>query len=466
MSKKSIRAWLLLLVVLAALLLRVGTLGRKSLWGDEVVTLRIASMSAEDIILNRATRSDPHPPLFYLLMHYWTEPGQSEFILRLPSALAGIAAIPLLYWLVRTCSNQWSATASAWLLAVTPLHIWYSQEARMYALVCTLGLASTLSYVLTILRQEPLAWLGWIAATVAGLYTDYSMVLVVVAQIILLVPLWGIYNVRPAARWPVLIALPAALLLSTPTIYTFALDLVLAGGKAGYYLLIQSWLSGWGIDIPQPQLHMATMTMAAITMGGTIIAAYMLPGYLKKIRVRTHLVLAATAIYLAIVIASAVPRGMLLKRQLLVLLPYGLGGIATILAALPYRTRLLAALVLVTLPVTGHIVAVREQEAWRDVTQFVENNEEPQDIILFDPSWRRHDFDHYYHGDVPCQGVWEKDIPETLVNITALHRRVWLVQYTDPPGEVQRWLDKNCSLLYERTFPGVHMRLYDTEPPD
>ncbi len=466
MSKKSVRAWLLLLAVLVALLLRVGTLGRRSLWGDEVATLRIASMSAEDIILNRATRSDPHPPLFYLLMHYWTEAGQSEFILRLPSALAGIAAIPLLYWLVRTFSGQWSAIASAWLLAITPLHIWYSQEARMYALVCTLGLASTLFYALTIFRQKPLAWLGWIAVTAAGLYTDYSMVLIVVAQIIILVPLWRIYSVRLAARWPALIALPAALLLSTPTIYTFAMDLVLAGGKAGYYLLIQSWLSGWGIDIPQPQLHTVTMTMAVITMGGTIIAAYVLPSYLKKIRVRTHLVLAATAIYLAIVIASAVPHGMLLKRQLLVLLPYGLGGIAAILAALPYRIRLLAALVLVTLPVTGHIVAVREQEAWRDVTQFVENNEEPQDIILFDPSWRQHDFDYYYHGDVPRQGIREKDVPETLINITALLRRVWLVQYIDPSGEVQRWLDKNCTLLDEHIFPGVRMRLYDTRPPD
>ncbi|MBN1978304.1 MAG: glycosyltransferase family 39 protein [Anaerolineae bacterium] len=466
MSKRNIQAWLLLLAVLVALLLRVGTLGRKSLWGDEVATLRIASQSAEDIIMNRTTRSDPHPPLYYLLMHYWTELGQSELVVRLPSALAGIAAIPLLYWLVRACSDQWSATTSAWLLAIMPLHIWYSQEARMYALVCTLGMASTLFYALTICRQKPLAWLGWIAATVTGLYTDYSMVLVVVAQIILLVPSWRIYGTRPAARWPALIALPVALLLSTPTVYTFVRDLVLAGGKAGYYLLIQSRLSGWGIDIPQAQLHTATMTLAAITMGVIIIAVYVLSSHLNKIRVGTPLMLAATAIYLAILIASAVPRGLLLKRQLLAILPYGLGGIAAVLAALPYRNRLLAALVLVTLPVTGHIVAVREQEAWRDVAQFVENNKDPQDIILFDPTWRRHDFEYYYPGDVPRQGVQEKDVPETLISIAASHQRVWLVQYFDPPGEAQRWLDENCTFLDEYAFPGVRIRLYDTRPPD
>jgi mannosyltransferase len=464
MSKRNIQAWLLLLAVLVALSLRVGTLGRRSLWGDEVATLRISALEMNDII---TIQWDQHPPLYYLLMHHWIPLVQGEFLLRLPSALAGAAAVPLLYWLTREWSGQWSAMASAWFLAIMPLHIWYSQEARMYALVCTLGLASTLFYTLAIRRKKPLIWSAWIVMTVAGLYTHYSMLLLAFTQIGLLGPLWKASNSNRTALWIALLALLLVSLLFVPQARTFVRQLVLSGWQGGYYYMaVQSMLSKWGILISPSQLYTAIGVTAALVLGIGVFSTNVLLSRLKQTQVGTRLILAALAVYVLILIATAIPRGLGIKRQLLILLPYALGGIAALISPSPYRTRLLAVLILVTLPVTGHIVAVREQEAWRDVAQLVENSEEPQDIILFDPSWRQHDFDYYYRGDVPRQRIGEKDVPETLINIIASHQRVWLVQYIDPPGKVQRWLDENCTLLDEHIFPGVRMRLYDTGPPD
>lgn len=465
MNKRSIKAWLMLLAVLVASMLYLSTLGRKSLWLDENATLRISSMRVTDILFNRPTSVDPHPPLYYLLMHYWAQISLDAFILRLPSAIAGIAAIPLLYRTVRMWSDRWSGVASAWLLVIAPLHIWYSQEVRMYALVCTLSLASTFFYTLAIRQENPLAWIAWIVTTTAGLYTDYSMMLIIIGQIILLVPLWKLYNTQAKARWPAFIALPTALFLSTPTIYIFVTELVAGGGEAGYYTLIQSLLSAWSIEIPQAQLHTITLLAGAIVLGITAAAAYMLPSLLKRVRVGMGFVIVAITLYLLIVVASAIPRGMLLKRQLLVFLPYGLGGVAALLSTSSRRPHLLAALILVTLPVTGHVIAVREQEAWRDAVQFVEENAQPDDVILFNAWYAQPSFEYYYRGDLLRQGIRVKDATETLPNITASHRRVWLVlsqdKLTDPQGDIQSWFDENCTLIEEHILQGVRVRLYD-----
>jgi uncharacterized membrane protein len=181
-TRGDVAAWLAGLALVGGAAVRLNTLPYKSLWLDEVVTLHMARGSLAEIL---AVQADPHPPLYYLLMHYWVAVGQSEAILRLPSALAGIIAIPLLYWVVRAWGGRWSATVAAWLLALAPLHVWYSQETRMYALVCTLGLLATLFYILAAHHGRLLAWIGWVAAMLTGLYADYSMILVLAGQAIL-----------------------------------------------------------------------------------------------------------------------------------------------------------------------------------------------------------------------------------------------------------------------------------------
>ena len=170
--------WLLLAV---AFVLRLVTLPRKSLWLDELVTLQIASRSAWDIITLRG--GDPHPPLYYLLMHYWVRLGQTELILRLPSALSGVLSVLLLYVLMRRWGQRWAALTAALLLAIAPMHVWYSQEARMYALVCLWGLASVLAFTWAIRTDSLMAWCAWILVTAAGLYTHYSMLLVLLAEV-------------------------------------------------------------------------------------------------------------------------------------------------------------------------------------------------------------------------------------------------------------------------------------------
>ena len=132
---------LIALTVLAAAL-RLPTLGSQSLWLDEALTGRLARGSLGDL-LHRVATEEANPPLFYLLEWVWTRvAGTSEVALRLPSALFGIALVPVAYAIGRRLGGQRAAVALAALVAVHPLLVYYSQEARGYAavaLACAVG---------------------------------------------------------------------------------------------------------------------------------------------------------------------------------------------------------------------------------------------------------------------------------------------------------------------------------------
>ena len=132
---------LIALTALAAAL-RLPTLGSQSLWLDEVLTGNLARGSLGDLF-HVVAQQEANPPLFYLLEWVWTRvAGTSEFALRLPSALFGIALVPVGYAIGRRLAGERTAVALAALVAVHPLLVYYSQEARGYsavALACAVG---------------------------------------------------------------------------------------------------------------------------------------------------------------------------------------------------------------------------------------------------------------------------------------------------------------------------------------
>src|SRR5262245_63242492 len=123
-------AWLLTAAVVVGLLLRVPLLGRP-LWFDEVCMSKQWIGTWEQLLA--ALYVDIHPPLFLCFMHCWNGVfGDGELSLRLPPLLAGLACIPLLYWTGHRLVGQTAALWAVVLLTLSPVHIWYSAEARLY----------------------------------------------------------------------------------------------------------------------------------------------------------------------------------------------------------------------------------------------------------------------------------------------------------------------------------------------
>jgi hypothetical protein len=464
MRRERLIIWLPWLAVMAAALIRILALNAKSLWLDEMATLNIAQGAVSDIL---TARWDPHPPLYYVLMHFWVKMGQSETMLRLPSALASLASIPLLYALVRLWGGRWSAVAAAWLLALAPLSVWYAFETRMYAMVGLLGLLSTLCYTLARQRGSALAWLGWVIVTLLGLYTDYSMLLVVVGQL-------AFYKFGTSERgsqlvqvWAMPIMLLMLLLAYEPQARRFLLPILLGGEDVWTYLFEGPAFQITRLGLPLNAVQLHTLVLAAIAAGLLllVVVATWLPRlpWLRWLQGRWAAP-AAVALYLLILVGSAIPRVLGLKRQLLIGLPYVLAAIAAALAFRRSRNRLILVLLLLTLPVTAWVAVSPAQEDWRGAAQTITANQTPADGILVHADYNDRVFQYYYRGGLPVQGVHLPVDEQQIQQLAVPYQRVWLLlageKFGDPQEAVQGWFDTHYRLLEMRDLGRLRLRLY------
>ncbi len=174
-------------LVLLATWLRVWRLGDKGLWYDEAATALMSRASVGDIIQFHWHAPFEHPPLWALFMHMWSEIfGQSEVALRMPSALAGALAVPLLWKILELA---WPKDRTAHLIAVglvtlSPLLTLYGQEARMYSIVMLLALASVYCGMRMIVPLDAKSPIAFVLINWAMLgFHYYSMLLILVEAI-------------------------------------------------------------------------------------------------------------------------------------------------------------------------------------------------------------------------------------------------------------------------------------------
>jgi len=125
--------WLLTGTLLLAFGLRLIRLGADSLWYDETVSAFLSSQSLTAMWAH--TAGDIHPPLYYALLHFWTQAaGRSEFAYAFFSVGFGILLLPLIAQLGRRLYGANIGILAAFLYAINPFSVWYAQEVRMYTL--------------------------------------------------------------------------------------------------------------------------------------------------------------------------------------------------------------------------------------------------------------------------------------------------------------------------------------------
>jgi 4-amino-4-deoxy-L-arabinose transferase-like glycosyltransferase len=168
---------LLVLLALVALALRIYKLDGQSLWYDEGFSVYLARMDPAQIVAR--TAADIQPPLYYLLLHGWIHLfGDNEWAVRSLSVLWGVLAVPLMYILaLKLFHSRLAGLLAAFLLAISPLHLWYGQEARMYSLLTFLCLLSSILLLLAMRARSwawaALLWLAYALVNVAAVYTHY-----------------------------------------------------------------------------------------------------------------------------------------------------------------------------------------------------------------------------------------------------------------------------------------------------
>ena len=122
-------------IVLLGLLLRVQGIDATSLWLDEAYSWEQSANTFWGMII--ATSKDNYPPLHNVLLYFAKNAfGDSELVLRVPSVILGTATIYLVYRVGREMFGHSTGIIAALLISVSVFHVWYSIEARMYALLC------------------------------------------------------------------------------------------------------------------------------------------------------------------------------------------------------------------------------------------------------------------------------------------------------------------------------------------
>ena len=202
MAERRTNAWIaspILWITAGAALLRLVDLTARSLWFDEAVSMLIARSDLAGAV--RAADAEKLPPLYNLVLHLFLVVFRGEAAARVLSVLAGAATVPVVYRIGVRLSGKTAGLVAAGLLALSPFHLWYSQEIRMYALQTLLASISCLA-MLRLLdgdaeRRDRAGVALYAVATALALYAQYTSLFLVVFQDAFFLAAWK----RHRAAW-------------------------------------------------------------------------------------------------------------------------------------------------------------------------------------------------------------------------------------------------------------------------
>jgi mannosyltransferase len=194
--------WPLAALTLLAAALRLSTLDLQSFWYDEAFTPVRVLHSSLWATLRGVAHTENTPPLWYIVT--WLDSrvlGTGEVALRLPSALAGIATVPVAWAIGRELAGRRVAILTAALVAVNPLFVWYSQEARAYGLFVLTSALAMLFFLRADRRLgDDAAPTDWRAPELAGFALTGSLALLThYFAVFLLIPM-ALWLLRDARR--------------------------------------------------------------------------------------------------------------------------------------------------------------------------------------------------------------------------------------------------------------------------
>jgi mannosyltransferase len=176
-SRRHAVLWALVGLTALAAAVRFASLGLQSYHHDEVITAMRVIPGDFEQMLHRVETSESNPPLYYVLAWAWAKAfGTGEVGLRSLSALFGVGAVPVGYLIGRQLVGRRAGLVLAAFIAVNPMLIWYSQEARSYSLLVFFGALSLFFFVraLDTRRGRDLAF--WALASALALCSHYFAV--------------------------------------------------------------------------------------------------------------------------------------------------------------------------------------------------------------------------------------------------------------------------------------------------
>ncbi len=179
-------AWVIVLagIIGLAFLVRIWHINTESFWADEGWTMLLSKgPTLSDVVQTMA--GDQHPPLYFVLMHYWIDlAGNSEFTTRFLSLMWSVVGVALLYRLGADCFSPGAGAIGALMLALADNDTYLAQDARHYTEMAALATCSTLFYLRYLRRPTRTNGILWLLSSVALIYTHYLGAFILLVQLI------------------------------------------------------------------------------------------------------------------------------------------------------------------------------------------------------------------------------------------------------------------------------------------
>jgi uncharacterized membrane protein len=494
----SIAIWALVFV---AAWLRFFHLSAQSLWVDEMLTIRAANIGSA--LGLREALSNIQGPLHIYIVHLLARLSTSEWLLRLPSALAGVAVVPTVYLLGRDLVGRRAGLIAASIATVSPFAIWYSQEVRNYALLMFLSAVSSLLAwrILTGMRRP---WVSYVLGSAASLYCNLSAAFLVLGQTI-----FGVgylkRNRALLARWLlaclVIVALFAPLAVigvggwvhegdvgERVTLAPLADEEDLLRGATtftpmaipySFFTMVYGYSLGPGLR----ELHVLDPVQAYarhlwLVVPAALAALCALGAGLAALRQRRLALLYVMSIVLTPLVAAGVLALLNIKpfnvRYVAVFFPVLMVTFGAGIASLRRTGALLWGIVILFCLVSarGYYFDPRyAREDVRDAARYVHEHEKPGDVVLVPVV--PHVFGFYFEGEAERRVIyrWQtrtaENVAEGVRSVVSGHRRLWFVDsrlwFIDENRRLPAYLDASYRLLDRERFPGATLSLYELD---
>ncbi len=486
----------LLMAVLVGFALRVYLLAGQDLWGDEGFTTYVIGLPWAQVL---RPGTDTHPPLYYALLKAWAAvavapglPVANVFGLRFLSIVFSSLMTPLAALAGRWLFGPRVGLIAAWLMALSPVQVYYAQELRMYAQAACLALAATVCLVALLSSRWPTrGWAVYGLVTLAGLYTHYGVFFILPAHGLAALTAddrrWTMASSRPASiihrpwstlRW--LAVMGALALAYLPWVVGQARSLLghAARGAPSWTLGDFVGIAGRGLVSYTAGLTLPQGEALAVGLGVALGALGVWAAWRRA---------AWRGVLLAISVASPLVVGWLVNP----LMPFFherfvLMGAATLLVAVAggmgalVRRPLFGGAALVAV-VALNLVALN---AWFTDPQYVKSDyrqairavlaqARPGDLILLNNGEQQALFDFYVpdRAQRTVATLSNDDVltpqraDRALSRLTQGHDRVWLVNYGDlavydPQRHAEGWLAAHGYRALFQSHLGFEVALY------
>lgn len=453
------------LVALLGIVLRVINLGQ-SLWLDEATSIRIAREFSFQQIVAAFSPGDFHPPLYYFLLKIWISIfGASEVVARSLSVLLGSATIPLVFLIGRKLLSKDAGLAAALFFATAPLHIYYSQEARMYAAATFFATLFAWFFLKSLEEKKFFAWLGLFISGVFLAYTHYLAITIFGVALVYLLLQQKQLKENLCFWLSLFILIPVAFLPWTPIFLKQIQNAALAKISTPLW-----WEVLGRTNLKQLALVPVKFLVGRISSYNKILYTFFVlpPLVLSAFLLwRTILNKKSLFLWLWLLIPLAfsalfgwISSGFSYFRLLFILPAFYLLITVGIFSFKSQKTQgiLVGVFVLMNLVLASiYLFNPRfHRENWRSAAQFIEENSQGQNTAVIFVTRNQRDPYFYYAKSVPSYG------PEGLKDSYA---KIWLVRYIqpifDPEDKIRARVEESYLKIKEHDFNGVVVWEYD-----